>query len=375
MRFPRSALALVLALSALGAAAAGGSQGRPAALAARARRGAPLATRGGGAVAAQEAPQGGLPAGAKLLIGAGGIYAAFMYYGLLMEDVFAYRSESGEAFAAVWFLQVLEALANVVIGGIGMKATGATPNLPLKLFAMTGASQVSAKALTTLALAKGVSFPVLMLAKSAKMVPVMIGSLLLGGATYSLREYLQVAMIIGGTCMVSMAKKKKKGAGGSAMGLVCIMGSLVCDGLTGGIQKRLKNEARSRGADAKPYDFMFHTNFYMMLSAAAVALVNGQLLSGAAFCAQNPMIFDKIWRFALCSAFGQTFIFYTIANFDPLVCTTVTTTRKIFSVLLSIFLKGHQLNAQGWTGVAIASSGILGELENKASKAKKKKAD
>eukprot|EP00968_Pinguiococcus_pyrenoidosus_P029220 scaffold8416_cov267-Pinguiococcus_pyrenoidosus.AAC.4 len=47
---------------------------------------------------------------------------------------------------------------------------------------MTGASQVSAKAFTTLALAKGVAFPVLMLAKSAKMVPVMIGSILLGGA-------------------------------------------------------------------------------------------------------------------------------------------------------------------------------------------------
>eukprot|EP00968_Pinguiococcus_pyrenoidosus_P029219 scaffold8416_cov267-Pinguiococcus_pyrenoidosus.AAC.3 len=44
-------------------------------------------------------------------------------------------------------------------------------------------------------------------------------------------------------------------------------------------------------------------------------------------------------RFAACSAFGQSFIFYTIANFDPLVCTTVTTTRKIFSVLLSIVLK------------------------------------
>ena len=36
------------------------------------------------------------------------------------------------------------------------------------------------------------------------MVPVMIGSLLLGGARYSVREYLAVLAIIGGTCIISM---------------------------------------------------------------------------------------------------------------------------------------------------------------------------
>ena len=62
---------------------------------------------------------------------------------------------------------------------------------------------------------------------------------------------------------------------------------------------------------------------------------------------------------------GQSFIFYTIATFDPLVCTTVTTTRKIFSVLLSIFLKGHSLPPAGWAGVALASAGILAEAAGK----------
>merc|ERR1711982_158652 len=67
-------------------------------------------------------------------------------------------------------------------------------------------TQVSAKACTSLALANGLSFPVATLAKSGKMAPVMAGSLLLGGATYSVREYLQVAAIIGGTAIVSLGK-------------------------------------------------------------------------------------------------------------------------------------------------------------------------
>ena len=74
------------------------------------------------------------------------------------------------------------------------------------------------------------SFPVVTLAKSGKMVPVMLGSILLGGATYSFREYSQVLAIIGGTCLVSMAKKKAPGGPSSVLGLVFIMLSLTCDG-------------------------------------------------------------------------------------------------------------------------------------------------
>ena len=79
-----------------------------------------------------------------------------------------------------------------------------------------------------------------------------------------------------------------------------------------------------------------------------------------------------IGKFAVCSAAGQGFIFFTISTFDSLVSTTVTTTRKIFSVLLSIFTKGHQLNSQGWLGIGLAFLGILGELEEKVSANRKK---
>ena len=98
-----------------------------------------------------------------------------------------------------------------------MKLTGATQGIPLRMFGISGAAQVSAKACTSLALANGLSFPVATLAKSGKMAPVMVGSLLLGGAKYELREYLQVAAIIGGTAIVSLGKKKGGAVSNSMM--------------------------------------------------------------------------------------------------------------------------------------------------------------
>lgn len=313
----------------------------------------------------------GLPDSVKLLIGAGGIYAAFLYYGSLQEDVFRYTSAEGVGFKQAWFLQVLEALANVIIGFIGMKLMGETKGIPLKMFGISGAAQVSAKACTSLALANGLSFPVATLAKSGKMAPVMAGQLLLGGATYTLREYVQVACIIGGTAIVSMGKKKGGGVSNSALGVAYIVLSLVLDGVTAGFQKRLKEETAKAGVKPKPYDFMFWTNLFMCLTASVIALGLGQFTSGLAFCAANPEILSKIVKFALCSAVGQSFIFYTIANFDPLILSTVTTTRKIFSVLLSIFLKGHSLSLTGWSGIALSCAGIMSEMQAKASKKSK----
>ena len=332
---------------------------------------APMSS-GGAAPASAEASSTGLPDGLKLLIGAGGIYAAFLYYGSLQEDVFRYEAADGSSFKQAWFLQVMEALANVVIGWLGMQWAGATKGIPLRMFGISGAAQVSAKACTSLALANGLSFPVATLAKSGKMAPVMLGSLLLGGASYELREYLQVAAIIGGTAIVSMGKKKASGSS-SLMGVAYILLSLVLDGVTAGFQKRLKTETAKVGVKPKPYDYMFWTNLFMCLTAAVIAAASGELQSGLAFLQENPEILSKVGKFAVCSAVGQSFIFYTIANFDPLVLSTVTTTRKIFSVLLSIFLKGHSLSAVGWSGIALACSGILSELQAKASSSKKKK--
>ena len=235
------------------------------------------------------------------------------------------------------------------------------------MFALSGTTQVCSKAFSSLSLAYGVSFPVLTLAKSGKMVPVMIGSLLLGGANYTLREYAAVFAIIAGTCIVSLDKKSEDSDSSSFFGVVFVLLSLTCDGVTGGVQKRLMKKTGELGTKPKPYDFMFWTNLYMSIVAALVALVLGDFQTGLKFCLDNSIILEKILRFAICSAIGQSFIFYTIANFDPLVCTTVTTTRKVFSVLLSIFINGHPMTNVGWFGIGLASSGILAELQDKGS--------
>lgn len=272
---------------------------------------------------------GETPQALKLIVGAGGIYAAFLYYGSLQEDVFRYLAPDGSRFREVWFLQALEALCNVGVAFGGLVCTGGTKGLPQRLFASTGATQVLAKYCTNAALANGVSFPVATLAKSGKMVPVMLGSLALGGAKYTLRQYASVLAIVAGTAMVSMSKKKVTAQQQTTLGFAFICASLVFDGLTGGVQKRVKTQAKARGLSPKPYDYMFWTNAYMLVTALVFACSRSELKRGLVFCAANPTILSNVLKFGACSAFGQSFIFYTIANFGSFLLVLVSLTAQI----------------------------------------------
>jgi UDP-galactose transporter B1 len=192
----------------------------------------------------------------KLCFGAAGVYLAYLSYGNIQEDLFRFQAADGSNFRNAWFLQVLESCANIVVGVAGRHVFGGTKGLPIMPFLTSGASQVFAKGFTSLALAAGLSFPVCILAKSAKMVPVMLGQLALGGCSYTLRDYCIAVAIVGGTSLLILGEQdKQKGVSddvdhannndsnsnsNSYAGLAFIMVSLVMDGVTAGLQKRLK---------------------------------------------------------------------------------------------------------------------------------------
>lgn len=316
----------------------------------------------------------------KLLFGAAGIYLAYLSYGSLQEDLFSFQSpQDGGKFRYAWFLQVLESCVNICVGIIGRWVFGGTKGLPLLPFATSGASQVFAKVFTSLSLAAGLSFPVCILAKSAKMVPVMLGQLAIGGSSYTMRDYCIAAAIVGGTALLTLGESKggdssggsDKGGGNSSnnttIGIAFILVSLVMDGVTAGLQKRLKQDALAAGKVPTPYDFLLYTNLSMASVALTIALASNDWKHGWEFVSQNPEILRMIMLCCGCSAVGQSFIFYVVANFDPLVCSTVTTTRKIMSVVWSITTKGHVLSEQGSLGLLVAVSALLLEVQGKFS--------
>jgi len=72
--------------------------------------------------------------------------------------------------------------------------------------------------------------------------------------------------------------------------------------------------------------------------------------------------------FGLLSAVGQCIILYAIKAFNSLAVTTITTTRKFFTILASVLIYGHSLAPLQWTGVALVFAGLGTEVWEKYEK-------
>lgn len=76
------------------------------------------------------------------------------------------------------------------------------------------------------------------------------------------------------------------------------------------------------------------------------------------FCIEQPEVAWDIFLFCLCGAVGQNFIFLTISRFGALTNTTITTTRKFVSILVSSIWNQNPLSLQQWGGVCMVFTGL-----------------
>merc|ERR1719316_1651265 len=122
------------------------------------------------------------------------------------------------------------------------------------------------------------------------------------------------------------------------------------------------------------HESMLWTNFSGFLVALVLCVCTGQMTEGVAFCLRHPEVIQAIMIYSLSSSIGQNFIYYTITQFNPLVLTTVTTVRKIFTTVYSVFRNpaNHLATAQ-WGGCGLVFVGLLLDIAEQALCPKKKK--
>jgi UDP-galactose transporter B1 len=97
-----------------------------------------------------------------------------------------------------------------------------------------------------------------------------------------------------------------------------------------------------------------------------------ELLGAISFLSRHPEALKHVLGFAACGAVGQLFIFYTLSRFSSLLLVTVTVTRKMLTMLLSVFWFGHSLSGGQWLGIGLVFGGIGAEAVVQRSEKKAK---
>jgi UDP-galactose transporter B1 len=290
-----------------------------------------------------------------------GIFSFYFLFGILQERITRGKyGEEEERFTFSLALVFCLCIGNYLYAKImaGFSTSSGQDSTPMTYYALSAFTYLTAMVSSNKALL-WVNYPTQVIGKSCKPIPVMLLGVLFGGKKYPLLKYLPVLLIVSGVALFMY--KPKSGASDNVnsnligSGELLLMLSLLCDGLTGAVQERMKSEHQTKSAP-----MMINMNFWSVIFLGTALVLTGELWEFYQFSfIKHPGILLEIPLLALASALGQYFIFMCVSDFGPLPCSIITTTRKFFTVLFSVIIFGTILAGHQWIGVVLVFSGLF----------------
>ncbi|KAG5629588.1 hypothetical protein H5410_001305 [Solanum commersonii] len=292
-----------------------------------------------------------------------GIWSAYIYQGVLQETVSTKRfGPNNERFEHLAFLNLAQNVVCLIWSFMMIKiwSSGNSGGAPWWSYWSAGITNTIGPAMGIEAL-KYISYPAQVLAKSSKMIPVMLMGAIVYGIRYTVPEYVCTLLVAGGVSMFALLKTSSKAISKLAhpnapVGYGLCFLNLTFDGFTNATQDSIK----ARYPKTSAWDIMLGMNLwgtiYNMIFMFGWSNASG--FEAVQFCKQHPEAAWDILMYCLCGAVGQNFIFLTISQFGSLTNTTITTTRKFVSIVMSSVLSGNPLSTKQWTSVIMVFSGL-----------------
>ena len=320
---------------------------------------------------------------------ASGICFCYWYFGVLQEQLLT-SSPLGATFVLVCSTFFNSAVACIWGFIVNSKKERDGGRLHYPLLFLSSSAYVLAMSCSNEAL-RYVSYPTNVLAKSCKLIPTMVIGSFVDKKSYSIQQWFSALLISGGISLFHTSRiqhdlhqsdEEDGGNDGAWKGIVLLSTSLLMDGCLGATQTALKQTGGSAATASKSNDnnaamamsrkssestfirpptaveSMFWINFYAFLLLVPVAQYRGQLTDGVRSLQRDRALATSIAILNGVVSIGQIFIFLTISNFSPIICTTITTTRKFFTVLFSVIYFGHKFSILQWVSVGLVFGGL-----------------
>ncbi|MCL7023162.1 hypothetical protein MKW94_026894 [Papaver nudicaule] len=297
-----------------------------------------------------------------------GIWSAYITQGVLQETLSTKRfGPDGERFEHLSFLNLAQNVVCLFWSFIMLKlwSGSSSGGAPWWSYWSAGITNTIGPAMGIEAL-KYISYPAQVLAKSSKMIPVMLMGTLVYGIKYTFLSTYAPSLLLTSSKTISKLAHPNAPLG---YGL-CFL-NLTFDGFTNATQDSIT----SRYPKTSAWDIMLGMNLWGTIYNLVYmfALPYGSGFESYQFCIKHPEAAWDIFLFCLCGAVGQNFIFLTISRFGSLANTTITTTRKFVSIVVSSLVTGNPLSGKQWGSVMMVFSGLSYQIYLKWRKMQKKK--
>lgn len=297
-----------------------------------------------------------------------GIYLFFLTWGVLQERIttLEYVSSSDDSVGRFRFFLVLnlvQSMACVMVAWLVLKlerrSLGPRNPAVLRQYAKVALSGCLGSPFGYESL-RHINYPTMILGKSCKLLPVMVMNFLVYRRRFEAYKYVSVALItlgVSGFMYFEPVRAGRANAVNSLYGLFLLLINLLVDGATNSWQDKIFIDHRVSGQQ-----MMFFMHAFTVLFLLSWLLLNPfthELSAALAFARSFPAILTDVLLFGTCGALGQVFVFYTLEHFGSLSLVTVTVTRKLFTILLSLLWFNHSLRPLQWVSVGLVFVALL----------------
>ena len=345
------------------------------------------------------------------------IYAAFLCWGYLQEKITSHEyvlsvtggGKDGKGPVNGKFVFTFTLNFFMAFAGCATAATldffdkGNKPSVSLMRFWKAALTCAAASPIGYASL-QYINYPLMVLTKTMKPVPVLVVGVVVYQNRYPWYQYVTVLCLSGGLAMYTFASSPKGsgggdhkggGAGGAggkggasaqaaadtmvnlAMGipgvitvtivvlkavwgivLVCI--NLLLDGYTNNEQDEIFAQEKVTGLQMMKY-----TNLWQIWFIALYLLCgwgyygqSSELSESMDFMKRSPDIQRDVALFCVCAGIGQVLVFKIMEEHGSLVWITISITRKLATILVSVLVFQHALNAYQYAGIFLVFGGI-----------------
>ncbi|ODV79358.1 UAA-domain-containing protein [Suhomyces tanzawaensis NRRL Y-17324] len=314
-----------------------------------------------------------------------GLYGSFLSWSVLQERINTKPygidgSYEPEYFKAPLVVNIVQALFASIIGLVYSSATHGNPFLIFtnqklislqyfKWFLLISITSSLSSPLGYESL-KHVDYLAYLLAKSCKLIPVMLVHLVMYGTRFPVFKYVVAGLVTAGVAVFTSSHTSLKTSindGKTGLGMAQLIGSMVLDGLTNLTQDQLfKSQQGTHRVTGASLMCILNLFVFVLTAAYTAVFKSSELTYTLDFVHKYPEVLTNILAFAVFGSVGQVFVFVILEKFDSLVLITATVTRKMLSMILSVVLFGHNLTGVQWLGVGLVFGGVGFEGVKKA---------
>ncbi|GJQ68395.1 Papst2 [Trypoxylus dichotomus] len=248
-----------------------------------------------------------------------------------------------------WFLTLVQFGFYTIFGLIEKCATRfPSRRIPLQTYFLLALLTLGTMGLSNASLGY-LNYPTQVIFKSCKLIPVLIGGIIIQGKKYGPLDFMAAFLMCVGLILFTLADSKISPYF-NMNGVVMISMALLCDAIIGNVQEKSMKSSKAPNSEVVLYSYGIGFTYIFI-----VMVLSGDFHKGLSFFAEHPQeLYGCALLFSVTGYLGIQVVLTLVRTCGAFVAVTVTTCRKAVTMIISFIFFSKPFTFQYvWSGLLV----------------------